>query len=76
MLNVLLEPMDEEQEHVQICKTCNVIKPVSSFYLESSSKRNSEFQRRKQCIDCWAELKGKMRKSSPSSVKLFYCEAI
>lgn len=75
-LNVLLELLGEEQEHVLICKTCDEIKPVSNFYYESSSKRTTVYQRRKQCIDCWSKLKGKMKKTSPSGAKLFYCEDI
>jgi hypothetical protein len=75
-LNVFLEPRDEDLEDVLVCKTCNQIKTVSNFYFESSSKRTREHQRRKQCIDCWSKLKGKMRKTYPSNAKLFYCEAI
>lgn len=75
-LNVLLEPKDENQENALACKTCNQVKPESSFYIESSSKRTKEYQRRKQCIDCWADLKGKITKSYPSNSVLFYCEAI
>jgi|LakMenEpi03Aug12_release.lakeMendotaPanAssembly.Ray.scaffolds.fasta_scaffold263707_2 hypothetical protein len=75
-LNVLLELKDEDLEDVLACNTCNQIKTVSNFYIESSSKRTRVYQRRKQCIDCWAELKGKTIKSYPSNSVLFYCEAI
>ena len=75
-VNVLLEIVGEPQEDVLICKTCNETKPVSCFYVESSSKRTKSYQRRRQCIDCWAELKGKMRKSKPFGATLFYYEAI
>lgn len=75
-VNPLLELLNETQEHVQICCTCGVCKPVSEFYPESKSKRKHVYQRRLQCVDCWAILKGKKKISTLSGAKLFYYEAI
>lgn len=75
-INVLLELLNEPQQHVQICKTCNECKPVDRFYKESSSKRSKSYQRRLQCIECWTDLKGKMKKPSKSGATLFYYEVI
>lgn len=70
------EENDEELVDTQICKTCSVNKPIYEFYLESSSKSKYYGQLRKQCIDCWRDLKGKMIKPSLDGSKLFYCETI
>lgn len=75
-LNPLLEILDEPQSDVQICCTCGKCKSVDQFYIESFSKRKYVYQRRKQCVDCWSELKGKKRRPSTGGSKLFYYEAI
>ena len=75
-INPLLEILGEPQSHVQICKTCGVCKPVGEFNPESASKRSNPYQRRLQCIDCWAELKGKMKRPGKVGATLFYYEAI
>ena len=75
-INPLLEILGEPQSHVQICKTCSVCKPVDQFYFESASKRSKPYQRRLQCIDCWTELKGKMKKPTQVGATLYYYEVI
>lgn len=75
-INVLLEILDEDQEHVLICKTCNETKPVSEFYNESFPKRTKTYQKRNQCKDCWSVLKGKMKRPSVPGAKLFYYEVV
>jgi len=74
-VDVFLEPLDETKEDTMICYTCNETKPVSYFYVESSSKRTKWYQRRGQCVCCWSTLKGKKRPTT-SGAKLFYYEVI
>jgi hypothetical protein len=40
------------------CSCCAKTLTVSSFYLESKTKRKNNNQTRKQCIVCWDKYKG------------------
>lgn len=72
--NVFLE-IDLNNEDLLICNTCNQTKPVSQFYKESSKRRKTVYQKRRQCIECWSKYKGKMKTTLPGA-KLFYYEDI
>lgn len=75
-LTSFFENNDEELVDTLICKTCSKNKPIDDFYLESLPKAKYFGQRRKQCIDCWHDLKGKMVRPSLDGSKLFYCETL
>lgn len=42
----------------KLCTCCLQNLPLSSFYIESSSKRKYKNQTRKQCVICWDKYKG------------------
>lgn len=65
----------------KLCTCCLQNLPLSSFYIESSSKRKYKNQTRKQCVICWDKYKGansaivESRKNS-ASLDIFLEESV
>jgi hypothetical protein len=47
-------------EHPKLpCNSCNQLKPIINWYVESEPKRKHNNHMRKQCIGCWDMYNGK-----------------